>query len=95
MEDNKRIDNLYKNVEHKWEDFKPMSDYITEKHVSSVPGKELTKEARNTISEISAVDMAIGAESKKFEYILMGSAIGIVGTIVILQIKKIFKKNEA
>jgi len=92
---NARIDKLYNNnIDEKAKDFRPMSDYIVNKYVKSVEGKELTQEARENISFISSVDMAMGSESTKVKYLIIGSLIGIAGTVTLLQIKKKFKKKE-
>lgn len=91
-----RIDKLYNNdIDEKAKEFRPMSDYIVNKYVTSVEGKKLTQEARMNISFISSVDMAMGAELVKSKYLIIGSLIGIAGTIVLLQIKNKFKKVKA
>jgi hypothetical protein len=89
-----RIENIYINGYEKRKDFRPISDYIVEKYVTpGGDGKELTKEALDTISEVSAIDMAIGSESTKNQYLIIGSLIGIVGTIVIFKLKNKFKRK--
>ena len=93
MKENTRIEKIYKNGYDKRKDFRPISDYINEKYVTPASGKELTNEAREVISDCSAIDMGIGSESTKNKYMIIGSVIGIVGTIIILQIRKKFKKR--
>ena len=96
MKDNTRIEKLYIEGYEKRNDFRSMSDYINEKYVTDPKeGDKLTQEARDVISEVSAIDMAIGSESTKNKYLLIGSAIGIVGTIIVMKIRKKFKKDEA
>ena len=94
---NTRIEKLYMSAEEsKGKDFRAISDYIVDKYVyDPSDGEKLTQEQRDVISEVSAIDMTIGAESKKVEYLLIGSAIGIVGTLLVLKIKKTIKKRKA
>ena len=95
MKENARIERIYLNGYENRNKFRPISDYINEKYVTPTPDKELSQEAREVISDCSAVDMAMGAESVKSKYLIIGSLIGIAGTIVLLQIKKKFKKVKA
>ena len=93
---NSRIEKAYKDIDSKSKGFRPISDYIVEHYVTDPhEGTKLTKEDRDVISYVSSVDMAMGAEAKKVEYIIIGSLIGIVGTIIVMKIIKKFKKVKA
>jgi len=92
---NKRIEKLYVDGYENRKVFRPISDYINENYVTDpLNGDKLTKEDRDVISDCSAIDMAIGSESTKVKYLIIGSLIGIAGTVILLQIKKKFKKKE-
>jgi len=91
-----RIERLYVSGEINSEDFRSISDYIVERYVyDPLEGEKLTPEQRDVISEVAAIDMAIGAESKKVEYLLIGGFIGFVATIIILKIGSKFNKEGA
>jgi hypothetical protein len=91
-----KIEQMYMNIEDKAKKFRPMSDYIVKTQVTDpAGGDKLTQEHRDVISMFSSIDMAMGSESTKNQYLLVGGLIGIVSTIVIVKIRNKFKKRKA
>jgi len=73
-----------------------VAEYLGNKYNTSIePGKQFTKEQLNEVVDMMAMNMATAVEIKKNGYILIGALVGVVGTIIILKIKKKFKKDEA
>ena len=83
------IENAYNLASKTSSKFSKAAKYIVEHYVSEVPGSaKLSEEAMNVIAEVSAIDMAVGAELTKKKNILIGLCAGIVMTFAIIQIKK-------
>lgn len=81
--------------EKNYSKFKPISDYIGEHYVGDPVDKPLTNEERNVISMFSAMDMYIGSEYTKKQFIATGMVIGIISTIVTIKIINKIKKKES
>jgi hypothetical protein len=89
-----KIEKWFTNIEDKAKEFRPMSDYIVKHHVKDpIDGDKLTQEDRDVISMFSAMDMAMGSESTKNQYLLIGGLIGIVSTIIVVKRKNKFKRK--
>jgi ElaB/YqjD/DUF883 family membrane-anchored ribosome-binding protein len=74
---NDAFEMAYKQGGRAMKKFTKAATYLTEKYVSECPDHPLTKEARNTIMECMAVDMATGANLVKNEYLAIGIAVGV------------------
>ena len=91
---NKAFDKIYNQASKQgFEKFKKMSDYMVEHYISPPSlGNVLSKEALDTISTCSAVDMAIGAKLVKRKYIITGVCIGVLASVIIYS--QVIKKED-
>jgi hypothetical protein len=79
-------------------DFRGVSDQMVAQYVTSITGQvPLSDVARATISEVSSIDMAVGAKLMRNKYILIGvliGAVGVVATVMTISVIRVIKKKR-
>lgn len=91
---NSKFEKAYLNGYSNKGDLMKIATYIGNNYItSSDQGEKPSKEALDSIIESMAIDMSTGAEITKNGYLLKGALLGIVGTIIALQIKKRLKRK--